>query len=81
MAADVYLLWYVTKEAEEDDNGLLIGVYQTQSGAQSAVERLQTKPGFADFPEGFQIHARELDRDYWSEGFVEPNPGAEGSPF
>jgi hypothetical protein len=71
MASTVYLLWFVAKDDQEDDNGLLIGVYQTESNAQSAIERLRNKPGFADYPEGFQIHSRELDQDSWSEGFVE----------
>lgn len=70
MASEVYLLWFVAKEDEDDDNGLLIGVYQTESSAKAAIERLRTKPGFVDYPEGFQIHTRELDRDSWSEGFV-----------
>ncbi|MGA3130041.1 MAG: hypothetical protein ABSD59_04525 [Terracidiphilus sp.] len=70
MASTVFLLWFVTKEDEENDNGLLIGVYQTEFGATSAIERLRTKPGFADYPEGFQIHSRELDHGSWTEGFV-----------
>lgn len=71
MASEVYLLWFVAKDDEEDDNGLLIGVYQTESSAKSAIERLRTKPGFVNYPEGFQIHKRELDCDSWSEGFVD----------
>ncbi|MBV9073084.1 MAG: hypothetical protein JOZ10_05575 [Acidobacteria bacterium] len=69
MAAPVYLLWFVAKEDEENDDGLLIGVYQSESSAKAAIERLRTKPGFADYPEGFQIHTRDLDCDSWSEGF------------
>jgi hypothetical protein len=55
-------------EAEENDSGVLIGVYQTESGARSAIEQLRAKPGFVNDPEGFQIHSRELDHTSWSEG-------------
>ena len=71
MCSIVYLLWFVAKDDEDDDNGLLIGVYRAESSAKSAIERLLTKPGFASYPEGFQIHSRELDRDGWSEGYVD----------
>jgi homoserine kinase type II len=70
MASLVYLLWFVAKEDDEDDDGLLIGVYQTESAAKSAIERLRNKPGFVNYPEGFQIHTRELDSDSWSDGFI-----------
>ena len=70
MASMVYLLWFIAKEDVENDDGLLIGVYQTESSARTTIERLRIKPGFADYPEGFQIHPRELDRDSWTEGFV-----------
>lgn len=71
MAAKVYLLWFVAKEDEQNDNGLLIGVYQSEAGAKSAIERLRSKPGFEKYPEGFQIHPRDLDQDSWNEGFVD----------
>lgn len=32
--------------------------------------RLSDKPGFVTSPEGFQVHANELNRDHWTEGFV-----------
>lgn len=71
MASKVFLLWFVAKEdGQDDDDGLLIGVYQTELGAKQAIERLRTKPGFAEYPEGFQIHSRELDCDSWTDGFV-----------
>lgn len=71
MAPKVYLLWFVAKEDEENDNGLLIGVHRSETSAKPAIERLRSKPGFVEYPEGFQIHPRELDQDGWSEGFVE----------
>jgi hypothetical protein len=69
MGTKAYLLWFVSEADEEDDNGLLIGVYRSESMAKAAIERLRAKPGFADYPEGFQVHSRELDQDSWTEGF------------
>jgi len=65
----VFLLWYVPK-GKADENGLLIGAYSSQEAAKAAVERLKGKPGFVDYPEGFQIHPRPLDHDHWTEGFI-----------
>jgi len=32
--------------------------------------RMQHKPGFSAFPDGFQISAYELNRDHWTDAFV-----------
>jgi hypothetical protein len=37
------------------DDEKLIGVYRDASDAKAAIERLCNKPGFATFPDGFQI--------------------------
>ena len=34
------------------------------------MERTKNKPGFIDFPDGFQILEDVLNRDSWVEGFV-----------
>jgi hypothetical protein len=66
----IYLLWFVhaLDTAEEDE--LFIGAYSTAEEANAAIERLKNKPGFADAPDGFQIHPYEINRDDWTEGFV-----------
>jgi hypothetical protein len=66
----VYLLWYVSEDDLDEENALLIGVYESETAAQSAIERLKSKRGFRDYPEGFQIHSHELGKDSWTEGFV-----------
>jgi hypothetical protein len=53
-----------------DDTELLIGVYATEGDANSAIERLRSQPGFADFPQGFKAEPYELNQDHWTEGFV-----------
>jgi hypothetical protein len=70
MNQKIYLLWFVPEGNDGDDNGLLIGVYESELSAQEAIERLRTKPGFIDYPQGFQVHVRQLGQDSWTEGFV-----------
>jgi hypothetical protein len=66
----VFDLWYVREYPDRDDTQLHIGIYRTHEDASAAVERLQDKPGFRDWPEGFHIHEVTLNRDGWTEGFV-----------
>ena len=65
----VFLLWHV-REVKGSDVKLFIGVYTTGQDARAAIERLKGKPGFADYPNGFQLHPHELNRDGWTEGFI-----------
>jgi len=69
MDVKVYLLWFVPEGGQEDDDGLLIGVFKSELTAKATIERLRGKPGFVDYPQGFEIHSRELNRDSWTEGF------------
>ena len=71
MSESVHLLWFVQERDNDEDTELLVGIYKTEADAKAAIDRLRNKPGFADFPEGFQIHQRELGQDSWTEGFVE----------
>ena len=50
----VYLLWFVQEHEKGQQTELLIGVYDSEASANAAIERLKKKPGFVDFPEGFQ---------------------------
>ena len=54
----------------EPDIELLIGVYASESAAKAAIERLKGQRGFVEFPEGFQIHPYEIDKDHWREGYI-----------
>jgi hypothetical protein len=65
----IYDLWYVRGYADREDTELHIGVYSAIATAQDAIERLQTKPGFNEWPDGFEIHEIELDHDNWQNGF------------
>lgn len=66
----VYMLWFHPEPDEDQEDGLLIGIYGSESSASAAIERLKDKPGFIDFPKGFRIYSREIGRDSWTEGFV-----------
>jgi hypothetical protein len=65
----VHLLWFVREGLDVEDAEILIGVYSSEEQAKSAIHRLRDKPGFAEYPQGFQIAAYELDADHWTDGF------------
>jgi hypothetical protein len=71
VSKNVYGLWFVRERAESEDIKLLIGIYETEGDAKAAIERVRSKPGFVDFPEGFNIHSYQLGQDSWVDGFVE----------
>ncbi len=62
------LLWFIPKHDEDDQ--ILIGVYDDKLEAQKAIERLRMKPGFSGSPEAFQVSEYELNKDHWVEGFI-----------
>ena len=66
----VYLLWHVHTDDDDVDDEKLIGVYSTEEKAKDAIERLKEKPGFRDYPDGFEICDDVVDRDSWTEGFI-----------
>jgi homoserine kinase type II len=67
----VHVLWFVREQKEVEDIEILVGVYDSDAGAKAAIERLGAKPGFVDFPNGFQIDSYELGRDNWVDGFTQ----------
>ena len=71
MTKTVYGLWFVQERKAARDIELLIGIYETEADANAAIERVKSRRGFVDFPEGFQIHSYEVGRDGWADGFVE----------
>ena len=51
----------------------------------AAISRLKDKPGFRNYPDGFEIHAVTLGMTGWQEGFIStigpPPKDAEGEVF
>ncbi|MGB8600725.1 MAG: hypothetical protein WCD42_00865 [Rhizomicrobium sp.] len=65
----VYDLWYVRGYTDREDTKLLIGIFSSTEKAEEAITELSQKPGFADWPEGFEIHHTKLDHCDWPAGF------------
>lgn len=68
---ELFLLQHL-REDDESENVKVIGIYSTEERASEAIERLKTKPGFRDYPDGFCIDAYTIDEDHWIDGFGEP---------
>jgi homoserine kinase type II len=64
----VFVVHHIYGEAESETYKL-VGVFESEQGAQSAVDRLRLLPGFCDYPDGFSIDAYKLNEIAWSEGF------------
>ena len=70
----IYMLYYIRSKNTDNEDIKLIGVYSTESKAQETIERLHEKPGFRDWPQGFEIAGTVLDRDGWIDGFLDLPP-------
>jgi hypothetical protein len=66
----VYLLWYMREWEQGEDTELLIGVYRSEADAVEAIERLKGARGFSDYPEGLEVHAREIGKEEWTQGYA-----------
>lgn len=66
----VYDLWFIREYEHREDTELHIGVYASEVDAQAAVQSLKDKPGFRDYPDGFNIVPARLGLTGWVEGFV-----------
>jgi hypothetical protein len=66
----VFLLWHSHDLGNGVTDDKLIGVYSSEAEAEAASLRKLQFEGFREAPEGFCIEKYELDRDYWSEGYV-----------
>jgi homoserine kinase type II len=66
----VYDLWFVCEYEHRGDTELHIGIYASEGEALAVVEALKDKPGFRDYPEGFDIIPTKLGMTGWQEGFV-----------
>ncbi|WP_203073402.1 hypothetical protein [Falsiroseomonas ponticola] len=60
-------------EAEEDETILserVVGYYSSQERGEAAIQRMRSKPGFRDWPDGFRLYPTAPNREVWSDGFV-----------
>lgn len=65
MNKNVYLLYHIRDSGQL----LLVGIYRSEADAGEAIERSKTKPGFAQYPNDFEIHSYELGIELWPDGF------------
>jgi hypothetical protein len=66
----LFVVHHVYSSDSESDNAKLIGIYSSKKSAVEAISRLEQKPGFRKYPNGFSIDEYHLDKDYWIEGFL-----------
>lgn len=69
----VWLLWFEREKSDREESAVLLGAYRTEDGAKAAIGRMKNKPGFIDHPEGFQVYAQVLDRDFDSRDWESLN--------
>jgi hypothetical protein len=66
----VFLAWH-EYDNEGCDETKLLGVFSTRDRAEGAVAARRSKPGFVDFPDGFDVSEVAVDLDQeWMDGFV-----------
>jgi hypothetical protein len=66
----VHVLWHRCTDEEGRDHELMLGIYSTQEKAEQVLALLRDKPGFRDYPDGFEIQDATIDRTYMTKGFV-----------
>jgi hypothetical protein len=66
----VYILWHSHPISGNEDDEKLIGGYATEKDARGARDRTSAKPGFVDYPAGFEIVKYAIGEDHWTEGYV-----------
>lgn len=63
-------LWHRHTDEEGRDHDKLLGIYSTQERAEIGLALMRGKPGFQEYPDGFEINEGTVDRTYMTEGFV-----------
>jgi hypothetical protein len=70
VAAQQEIYWAYHWYGEDERTLKTIGYFSDEAKAKTAVESVKCQPGFADYPDGFEIERQRLDVVSWSEGFV-----------
>jgi len=60
----VYILSYVRPRADGTWTGMSIGVYSSLDEVEKAKDRLSKRPGYREYPAGFQVYGRVLNVEY-----------------
>jgi homoserine kinase type II len=72
---NVYVLWHYRTDERGCDHDKMLGIYTTRAKAEEGLALLRDKPGFRDYPDGFEILEGELDTTGLLEGFITVEPG------
>ena len=72
---EIYVLWHFRTDEQGCDHDKMLGVFSTRDKAQEALDFLRDKPGFKDYPDGFEILSGTMDKYGLKEGFVTVYPG------
>ncbi|MGO8800357.1 MAG: hypothetical protein ACLQE9_11835 [Roseiarcus sp.] len=70
MMDTLFTLDHVYEPKEGGEEIKRIGIYTSEEKAKAAMERARARPGFLEYPEGFEINEVKLDTDGWTEGFI-----------
>jgi homoserine kinase type II len=66
----VFDLWFTREYDHREDTELHIGIYASEPEALAAIAALREKPGFSDYPDGFDVIPTKLGATGWQDGFV-----------
>lgn len=66
----VFLLQHAHRTDDDEEDIKIIGIYDCRQSAEHAIDRMRSRPGFLDHPDGFHIDEYRINQDHWSEGFV-----------
>ena len=81
----VFDLWFTREYCDREDTELHIGIYASLADAEAAIVALKDKPGFRDYPAGFEVHEVQLGHTGWQFGFTttigRPPKDAAGEAF
>ncbi|PCJ53503.1 MAG: hypothetical protein COA70_08645 [Planctomycetota bacterium] len=65
----VFVLWHEYEQNCGCDETKTIGYFSTYEKAAQAKSNLTSKPGFRDYPDGWEIARCRLDLIGWTDGF------------
>ncbi|MBX7457819.1 hypothetical protein K3152_06135 [Qipengyuania sp. 1NDH17] len=66
----IFQVYYEREYEHRDNTELVIGFYKSREEAEQVVSKLVSKPGFKDYPEGFEIDEIRFGLAAgWEEGF------------
>ena len=67
--SSIFQVYYEREYDYREDTELVVGFYRSREEAEKAVSELSSKPGFSDYPEGFEIDEIRLGLTGWRDGF------------